>query len=101
MVLGAGRGRIVRIYMAMTLLLTFSAIAAGTVLGMGLSLLSPSMIGLVARSEPAFLDYYVRSFSISIPWLGILCMLILSIAVSAISVRVSLGRSDVANILVP
>lgn len=101
MVLGAGRGRIVRIYMAMTLLLTSSAIAAGTVLGMGLSLLSPSMIGLVARSEPAFLDYYVRSFSISIPWLGILCMLLLSIAVSAISVRVSLGRSDVANILVP
>ena len=99
LILGAGRGRVVRLYEAMTLIHVLVALIAGTALGICLALLSPAAIAAIAEAEPAFLDYYVRSFSITIPVLRIALMLCLSLLVSAFSVYLSLRRVAVANVL--
>ena len=101
MIMGADRKRIERVYLLLTLSFVTAALALGTAAGIALSFLSPAVIGLVSRHEPAFLDYYVRSFSITVPWLSIALMILLSLIVSAFSIHFAIKRSAVANIPVP
>ena len=91
-ILGLSVSQIRNIYFRITLLSVFSALLAGTVLGLGLSALSPFILKAVAYSVPALLEYYVTSFSISVPLLPLLAMMLLSLAVSAFSVALSLRK---------
>lgn len=99
MVLGVDRRRLLWLYEALTLIHVFVSLLAGTLLGIMLALLSPYAIEAIAAAEPAFLDYYVRSFSIVIPVFRIAAMMMLSLAVSALSAYLSLCRVTVANVL--
>ena len=99
MVLGADRRRILWMYEALTLIHVLVALLIGTCLGTVLAFLSPLAIEAVAAAEPAFLDYYVRSFSPIIPVSRIVAMIVLSLAVSALSAYLSLRRVTVANVL--
>ena len=101
MILGAERRRIELIYLRITLLFVSSSLLLGTAVGIGLSLLSPSMVAFISRFEPAFLEYYVRSFSVSVPAGKIIGMLFLSLLVSALSIHHSLRKVSVANIFAP
>ena len=100
MLLGAGKKRIARIYLTLTSIFVSAALAAGALLGVLLSLLSPLVLDLIGRREPAFLDYYVRSFSVDVPWAMIALIIALSLLVSIVSMYISIRRSTVANIFV-
>ena len=99
LMLGLSRKRILGIYSLVTLMHVTAALLAGAVLGTALSLLAPSVIAAVSEHEPAFLEYYVRSFSVTIPVFRIFLMLLSSLAVSAFSVHLFLRRVTVANVI--
>lgn len=99
MLLGAERREIERIYLSITAVFVEAALVLGALSGIALSYLSPAVIEFISRNEGAFLDYYVRSFSVSIPWLSIAVMLLLSLFVSLFSIYIAIRRSTVANII--
>ncbi len=90
--LGMERREIRRIYLRITMSAVLIASAAGCIIGLLLAYLSPSILSVIAHYEPALLEYYVTSFSVSIPFLSIAVMLILSIFVSFLSVSFALRR---------
>ena len=74
MMLGASVGMMRRIYLQITMAGTAFAVIA------------------IASYNPEILSYYVTSFTISFPWLRIALMLLLIVAIAAISVEISLRR---------
>ncbi len=91
-ILGAGKGRIRRIYLLIAMIAVAAASAIGMLLGIALGFLSPALIRLVASSDPSLLAYYVTSFDVVIPLRSLALMLLSMLAVSAISVRIFLRR---------
>ncbi len=82
-----------RIYRAMTLLTVFVSSLLGLLCGLLLSLFSPSMIELVAGKEPEIVEYYISSFTLSIPWSSLAIMILLMILCSSLTLRVELWRT--------
>ncbi|MBQ0070941.1 MAG: FtsX-like permease family protein [Spirochaetales bacterium] len=80
------------IYSKLTLLSLSVAAFLGTVLGLLLGLFSPSLIQLVAAKEPEMVEYYISSFSLTIPWLVILLMLCSMVLCSWLSLSLSLRK---------
>ena len=88
--LGMERSAIRGIYFRITLFSVTAAALSGIIIGILFSLLSPLAIAAVAATEPAFLDYYVTSFSVTIPAVPLAAMAVMIEAVSALSVAFSL-----------
>ena len=82
-----------RIYRKMTLNTVFASSLLGLLFGLILSLFSPSMIEMVAFKEPEIVEYYISSFTLSIPWSSLFIMLILMILCSSLTLRVELWRT--------
>ena len=99
LMLGLSKGRVIKLYLTLTLINEGIALIVGTLIGVTLSLFSPAMLEFVATVEPAFLEYYVRSFTLSIPYMQIFLMFVFSLVISSLSILFSLSRSSVANLL--
>ncbi len=93
--LGARRVFIRKVYFSTVMLVTMVSILAGTMAGMLLaSNLGPLLSYIADKSIPS-LSYYLLDFSISIPALDILSIILVLLFVSMISVQWSLKRVKV------
>ncbi len=92
LLLGTSHNALRRIYLRITVCYIFIAALLGSVFGILLSLRIPSLISFIAREHSAFLDYYIKEFSIIIPYSSLFFIVLIVVAVSAISLIISLGR---------
>ncbi len=91
--MGMSEKEVRRIYRKMTINTVFISSVLGLLSGLILSLFSPAMIELVALKEPEIVEYYISSFTLSIPWSSLLIMLVLMILCSSLTLRVELWRT--------
>lgn len=91
-ILGLSDKRIKKIYVKYTLIMSIISITLGTLLGLLLSLFSPSLITLLSKHFPSIFDYYISTFTLSIPLSKIALMFVLMIAIIYLSLRFTLGR---------
>ncbi len=86
------------IYRRMTIeSLLFSSIL-GLAAGLLLSLFSPSLISFVARKEPELIEYYISSFTLSVPYSSLVLMLVLMVLCSSLTLRIELWRTRGAEL---
>ena len=91
--LGMEEKRIRRIYLSLSLFAVAVSALGGTVLGLLLGLLSPSLIRIVASSNPGLVEYYISSFSVTVPTMELLLMVLAMVVLSAIPLFISLSTS--------
>ena len=91
--LGMEEKRIRRIYLSLSLFAVAVSALGGTVLGLLLGLLSPSLIRIVASSNPGLVEYYISSFSVTVPTMELLLMVLAMVVLSAITLFISLSTS--------
>ena len=91
--LGMEEKRIRRIYLSLSLFAVAVSALGGTVLGLLLGLLSPSLIRIVASSNPGLVEYYISSFSVTVPTMELLLMVLAMVVLSAITIFISLSTS--------
>ena len=91
--LGMEEKRIRRIYLSLSLFAVAVSALGGTVLGLLLGLLSPSLIKIVASSNPGLVEYYISSFSVTVPTMELLLMVLAMVVLSAITLFISLSTS--------
>lgn len=91
--LGMEEKRIRRIYLSLSLFAVAVSALGGTVLGLLLGLLSPSLIRIVASSNPGLVEYYISSFSVTVPTMELLMMVLAMVVLSAITLFISLSTS--------
>lgn len=91
--LGMEEKRIRRIYLSLSLFAVAVSALGGTVLGLFLGLLSPSLIRIVASSNPGLVEYYISSFSVTVPTMELLLMVLAMVVLSAITLFISLSTS--------
>ena len=91
--LGMEEKRIRRIYLSLSLFAVAVSALGGTVLGLLLGLLSPSLIRIVASSNPGLVEYYISSFSVTVPTMELLLMVLAMVMLSAITLFISLSTS--------
>lgn len=91
--LGMEEKRIRRIYLSLSLFAVAVSALGGTVLGLLLGLLSPSLIRIVASSNPSLVEYYISSFSVTVPTMELLLMVLAMVVLSAITLFISLSTS--------
>ncbi len=87
------------IYRRMTIKSLLIASLAGTASGLVLSLFSPSLISFVARKEPQLIEYYISSFTLSIPYKELIIMLFLMVLCSSLTLRIELWRTRGTELL--
>ena len=100
--LGMEEKRIRRIYLSLSLFAVAVSALGGTVLGLLLGLLSPSLIRIVASSNPGLVEYYISSFSVTVPTMELLLMVLAMVVLSAITLFISLstsGRKELMTIV--
>ncbi len=97
--MGMGEASVRAIYRRMTLVSVSLSSLLGTVCGILLSLLSPSLISFVARKEPEIVEYYISSFTLSVPLSSIILMLLLMILCSSLTLRIELYRTQRGELL--
>ena len=91
--LGMEEKRIRRIYLSLSLFAVAVSALGGTVLGLLLGLLSPSLIRIVASSNPGLVEYYISSFSVTVPTMELLLMVLAMVLLSALTLFISLSTS--------
>lgn len=91
--MGMEEKRIRRIYLSLSLFAVAVSALGGTVLGLLLGLLSPSLIRIVASSNPGLVEYYISSFSVTVPTMELLLMVLAMVVLSAITLFISLSTS--------
>lgn len=91
--LGMEEKRIRRIYLSLSLFAVAASALGGTVLGLLLGLLSPSLIRIVASSNPGLVEYYISSFSVTVPTMELLLMVLAMVVLSALTLFISLSTS--------
>lgn len=91
--LGMEEKRIRRIYLSLSLFAVAISALGGTVLGLLLGLLSPSLIRIVASSNPGLVEYYISSFSVTVPTMELLLMVLAMVVLSALTLFISLSTS--------
>ena len=91
--LGMEEKRIRRIYLSLSLFAVAISALGGTVLGLLLGLLSPSLIRIVASSTPGLVEYYISSFSVTVPTMELLLMVLAMVVLSALTLFISLSTS--------
>ena len=91
--LGMEEKRIRRIYLSLSLFAVAVSALGGTVLGLLLGLLSPSLIKIVASSNPGLVEYYISSFSVTVPTMELLLMVLAMVVLSALTLFISLSTS--------
>lgn len=91
--LGMEEKRIRRIYLSLSLFAVAVSALGGTVLGLLLGLLSPSLLRIVASSNPGLVEYYISSFSVTVPTMELLLMVLAMVVLSAITLFISLSTS--------
>lgn len=92
LLLGTSHSSLRRIYMRITVSYIFLAAVLGSLFGILLSLRIPSLVSFIAREHSAFLDYYIKDFSIIIPYSSIVLIIVIVVAISALSLLLTLGR---------
>ena len=90
--LGASESMMRSVYLRLTMTGTLAASILGTVTGVILGALSPYLFRVLASYDPALLSYYVTSFTLSVPWGGILLMIILMLLIASLSVFMTLRK---------
>lgn len=91
--LGMEEKRIRRIYLSLSLFAVAVSALGGTALGLLLGLLSPSLIRIVASSNPGLVEYYISSFSVTVPTMELLLMVLAMVVLSALTLFISLSTS--------
>ena len=91
--LGMEEKRIRRIYLSLSLFAVAISALGGTVLGLLLGLLSPSLIRIVASSNPGLVEYYISSFSVTVPTMELLLMVLAMVVLSTLTLFISLSTS--------
>ena len=91
--LGMEEKRIRRIYLSLSLFAVAVSALGGTVLGLLLGLLSPSLIRIVASSNPGLVEYYISSFSVTVPTTELLLVVLAMVVLSALTLFISLSTS--------
>ena len=97
--MGMRESEVRRIYRRMTLVSVSVSSLLGTGCGILLSLLSPSLISFVAKKEPEIVEYYISSFTLSVPVSSIVLMLLLMILCSSLTLRIELYRTRSRELL--
>ena len=97
--MGMRESEVRRIYRRMTLVSVSVSSLLGTVCGILLSFLSPSLISFVAKKEPEIVEYYISSFTLSVPVSSIVLMLLLMILCSSLTLRIELYRTRSRELL--
>ena len=91
--LGMEEKRIRRIYLSLSLFAVAVSALGGTALGLLLGLLSPSLIRIVASSNPGLVEYYISSLSVTVPTMELLLMVLAMVVLSALTLFISLSTS--------
>ena len=97
--MGMRESEVRRIYRRMTLVSVSVSSLLGTGCGILLSLFSPSLISFVAKKEPEIVEYYISSFTLSVPVSSIVLMLLLMILCSSLTLRIELYRTRSRELL--
>ena len=92
MMLGASESMMRSVYLRLTMTGTLAASILGTVTGVVLGALSPYLFRILASCDPALLSYYVTSFTLSVPWGGILLMMVMMLLIASLSVFMTLRK---------
>ena len=92
MMLGASESLMRSVYLRLTMTGTLAASILGTVTGVVLGALSPYLFRILASCDPALLSYYVTSFTLSVPWTGILLMMVMMLLIASLSVFMTLRK---------
>ena len=100
LMLGMDERRIQKLYSMLTLISVLLASLLGVVFGILISYSTPDIISLISKKNPALFEYYITGFGIRVPFAAILSMVILMLAVSYATLRLSLKRINRANLLV-
>lgn len=90
MLLGLSENRIRKMYLKLTLFFILIAVLIGSSAGIVLSMRIPHLIKLIAEENSSLLEYYITSFSVSIPLKSIAAIIVVMLFVSAITVFISL-----------
>lgn len=91
--MGVDEKSIRRIYRKMTLTSVFISTVLGISGGIVLSLFSPSLMSFVAEKEPQFVEYYITSFTLSVPRLQIILTAVIMLLCSSLTLRIELRRT--------
>lgn len=91
--MGMSEKRVRAVYRKMTLSAVALSSLLGIISGTLLSSLSPSMIALLAKKRPEIVEYYISSFTLSIPYVQLFVMFILMILFSSLTLSIELRRS--------
>ena len=91
--MGMEEKRVRKIYRLITLFSVFFSSLLGIIFGVLLSQFSPSLIKLIAQKEPELVEYYISSFTLSVPYKSLFLMLALMLVCSYITLSVELYRT--------
>ena len=91
-ILGMDTKRIRRIYLILSLRAVMVASLLGTVIGLILGSLSPLLIKAVSIANPGLVEYYISSFSVTVPWSAIIIMILSMALLSLITLYISLKK---------
>ena len=91
-ILGMDTKRIRRIYLILSLRAVMVASLLGTVIGLILGSLSPLLIKVVSIANPGLVEYYISSFSVTVPWSAIIIMILSMALLSLITLYISLKK---------
>ena len=91
--MGMEEKRVRKIYRLITLFSVFFSSLLGIIFGVLLSQFSPSLIKLIAQKEPELVEYYISSFTLSVPYKSLFLMLALMLVCSYITLSIELYRT--------
>ncbi len=94
-IMGMSEKRVRAVYRRMTLSTLSVSSLLGILLGTALSHLAPSLMRVLAENEPEIVEYYISSFTLSIPYLSLIAMFISMLVLSGLTLRVELYRRRV------
>lgn len=92
-IMGMSEKRVMAVYRKMTVMTVALASLMGILFGTLLSVFSPSLIEMLSEKKPQIVEYYISSFSLSIPYLSLFMMFLLMILFSSLTLFMELRRS--------
>lgn len=94
-IMGMSEKSVRAVYRRMTLSTLSVSSLLGILIGTALSHLAPSLMRVLAENEPEIVEYYISSFTLSIPYLSLIAMFISMLVLSGLTLRVELYRRRV------
>ncbi len=99
LLLGMAKNRVLSIYLKLSLVFVFISALLGVLLGIILGYLSPLFVKIISYFDADLLQYYVTSFTVDIPFLQIILMVILMLVLVFLSLVLIMKREAKEDLL--